>query len=169
MKKISIILIALTLIACTSQKRYDFPLDEYPETFFQQISKLPEENLEKMQAPTAFPFPSEYVTFTKNQNRNGIILTAGIDYEYEDNVNIHFTIDFKNNLKEKRDLETIKLSNGAIALINKDEDKIKSVQWREQSTLYTLSMVASDQYDKKITVEQLTVMANSMKKISLEK
>jgi hypothetical protein len=168
LKKIYFTLIlAVFLVACTNQKNTEFPLDNYPEDFYNQVNSLPEQNQKQLKAPTSFPFEVKYVNFTKDENRNGIILTTGIDFEHEPNkVNIHLTAHYNNNLKSSENNKTVELNNNIKATIKTDEDKIKSITWRENSTLYTISMIASDNYEEEITIDQLVIIANSMKKIN---
>lgn len=155
------------MTACTNHQNTKFPLDSYPQDFYNRVNSLPQENQKQIKAPTTFPFEVKYVNFTKDENRNGIILTTGIDFEHEPNkVNIHLTAHYNNNLESTENKKTIELKNNIKAKIKTDENKIKSITWREDSTLYTISMIASEDFEQKITIDQLVLIANSMKKIN---
>ncbi|WP_064090922.1 hypothetical protein [Rossellomorea aquimaris] len=175
MKRIFIIVLGLILIACSNQKTFELPVEEYPKTFTQEVNELPKENQEKMKVPTKFPFKVEYKNFSKDQMRNGKVLLTAVDFshvdaKHKDRINIHFTTMHTENLETNIDTnQMIDLNDEIKAKIKKDEDHSKIIEWTDKDNItHNLGMMTSD-YHEPISLQQLVIMANSLMKVSLNK
>ncbi|MBM7585673.1 hypothetical protein JOC86_002215 [Bacillus pakistanensis] len=169
MNKIMIIIFCFMMVACSNQKTFELPLDEYPQTFLQEVSKLPKEYQEKMKVPTEFPFEVEFLNFSKDEVKEQVILTAvdfePVDAELSDKINIHLTTSYAEGLDKTKSNQTTVLDGGVQAYIKKDEDDVKIIEWTDNDNVtHTLAMKSKGE---KITISQLVIMANSMKEISL--
>ncbi|KUP08464.1 hypothetical protein Q73_06010 [Bacillus coahuilensis m2-6] len=81
MKKLLIIvLLTLSMVACSNKANYELPVDEYPQTIFDQISELPEEIQEKIIVPTEFPFKIEEPSYRKEETSDGRVLVTALHF-----------------------------------------------------------------------------------------
>jgi hypothetical protein len=159
------------MVACSNQTNYELPLDEYPQTFFDQISELPEEIQEKMIVPTEFPFKIEEPSYHKDETSDGKVILTALDFvsvaeEKTDKIVVHFTTSYLEVLDKSDEdgVETLKLDNGIEAKIRKDNEEDKTIFWtNDNETFNTLSILSRGEA---ITLEQLKIIANSMTPIS---
>ncbi|MGD6966373.1 hypothetical protein ACQCVP_08090 [Rossellomorea vietnamensis] len=170
-KLLSILLLTLSMAACTNQTNYELPIDEYPQAFFDQVNELPEEIQEKMIVPTEFPFKVEEPSYHKDETSDGKVILTALDYvsvaeEKTDKIVVHFTTSYLEALDnfDKNGAETIKLDSGIEAKIRKDNEDNKTIIWtKDNQAFHTLSILSRGE---EITLVQLETIANSMTPIS---
>jgi hypothetical protein len=171
MKKLLLLILSMLMVACTNQTNHELPLDEYPQSFFERVSELPEDIQERMIVPTEFPFEVEKPFYHKNETPDGKIILTAVDFnsvadEKKDKIVVNFTTSFVqgDDRFEKDNLETIKLDNGIEAKVTKDTEEYKTIIWTEDNeAFHTLAILSRG---KEITLEQLEIIANSMTSVS---
>jgi hypothetical protein len=163
MKKISILLFSLLIVACSNQQTSDLTLNEYPQTFHQEVSKLPKDIQEKMKVPTKFPFEVKFFRFSVSPEvKNGSVLFTSVEYEpvdteLSDKINMNITTYYDDELSTG---ETIELSDGTEAVIKNKMEELKVIEWSKQKNVRHTLAVMHRNID--ISIEQLKDMANSI-------
>ncbi|MFD2681800.1 hypothetical protein [Bacillus seohaeanensis] len=166
MKRIIILLCSLLMVACSNQHTFDLPLNEYPQTFHQEVSKLPKDIQEKMKVPTKFPFEVKFFRFSVSPEvKNGSVLFTSVEYEpvdaeLSDKINMTITTYYDDELSTG---ETIELSDGTEVVIKNNREELKEIEWSDQKNVrHTLAVMHKD---IDISIEQLKNMANSIKEV----
>ncbi|PFA68754.1 hypothetical protein CN378_05980 [Bacillus sp. AFS015802] len=164
MKKIYIVLFVLITVACSNQSAYDLPIKEYPQSFHQEISKLPKDIQVKIKVPTEFPFDVEFFRFSTTPEEKNIVYTSVIyepvDHELSNKVNLSFTTYYSDKVDSSKSYESIKLNNGEVAILKKNEEELKVLEWADNDgDVQELAVMFKD---TEITNADLKMMADSL-------
>jgi hypothetical protein len=164
MKKICIVLFVLIIGACSNQSAYELPIKEYPQSFHQEVSKLPKDIQVKIKVPTEFPFDVEFFRFSTTPEVKNIVYTSvvyePVDRELSNKVNLSFTTYYNDKVDSSKSYESIKLNNGELAILKKDEEELKVLEWADNDgDVQELAVMFKD---TEITNEDLKMMADSL-------
>ncbi|WGG44605.1 hypothetical protein [Rossellomorea sp. DA94] len=167
MKKIFIVFFVLMIGACSNHKAYELPIKEYPQSFHQEVSKLPKDIQDKTKVPTEFPFEVEFFRFSTTPEVKNIVYTSveyePVDSELSNKLNLSFTTYYNDKVESSNSYESIKLNNGEKAILKKDEEELKVLEWTDSNgDVQELAVMFSD---TQITNEDLKMMADSLNSI----
>ncbi|MGG4166462.1 hypothetical protein ABEW00_03140 [Rossellomorea vietnamensis] len=157
-KKIFMLLLIVTLGACSNHNEYELPISKYPESFQIEVNKLPEYIQDKMKVPTKFPFNVELLRFTTTPAYASVEYEP-VDGELSDKINLSFTTYYNNKIDSPKRFESIELSNGEKAILKHDEEELKVLEWADDDDVQQLAVMFRD---TKVTNEDLKMMAGSL-------
>ncbi|OXS59563.1 hypothetical protein B0G93_11035 [Bacillus sp. V-88] len=157
-KKIFILLLIVTLGACSDHNKYELPISKYPESFQKEVSKLPEDIRDKMKVPTKFPFNVEFFRFSTTPAYSSVEYEP-VDGELSDNVNLSFTTYYNDKIDSLKSYESIELNNGEKAILKNDEEDLKVLEWADNGDVQQLAVMFRD---TEITNQDLKIMADSL-------
>jgi hypothetical protein len=164
MKKIFIVVFVLIIGACSKHSAYELPVKEYPQSFHQEVSKLPKDIQDKIKVPTEFPFDVEFFRFSTTPEVENIVYTSveyePLDGELSNKVNIGFTTYYNDKIDSSDSYESIELNNGEKAILKKDEEELKVLEWADNDG--GVQQLAVMFRDTEITNEDLKMMADSL-------
>ncbi|MFI8574937.1 hypothetical protein ACIGEL_04425 [Rossellomorea aquimaris] len=167
MKKILIILLVLMNGACSNNSAYELPIKEYPQSFHQEVSKLPKDIQDKIKVPTEFPFDVEFFRFSTTPVVENIVYISvefePLDSELSNKVNLSFTTYYNDKVDSSNSYESIKLNNGELAILKKDEEELKVLEWSDKDG--DVQELAVMFRDTEITNEDLKMMADSLNSV----
>jgi hypothetical protein len=167
MKKILIILLVLMNGACSNNSAYELPIKEYPQSFHQEVSKLPKDIQDKIKVLTEFPFDVEFFRFSTTPEVKNIVYTSveyePVDSELSNKINLSFTTYYNDKVDSSNSYETIKLNNGELAILKKDEEELKVLEWSDKDG--DVQELAVMFRDTEITNEDLKMMADSLNSV----
>jgi hypothetical protein len=167
MKKIFIILLVLMNGACSNNSAYELPIKEYPQSFHQEVSKLPKDIQDKIKVPTEFPFDVEVFRFSTTPVVENIVYTSveyePLDSELSNKVNLSFTTYYNDKIDSSDSYESIELNNGEKAILKKDEEELKVLEWADNDG--GVQQLAVMFRDTEITNEDLKMMADSLNSV----
>jgi hypothetical protein len=164
MKKFRIVLFVLIIGACSNHSAYELPVKEYPQSFHQEVSKLPQDIQDKLKVPTEFPFDVEFFRFSTTPNVENIVYTSveyePLDGELSNKVNLSFTTYYNDKIDSPDSYKSIQLNNGAKAILKKDEEELKVLEWTDNDG--DVQQLAVMFRDTELTNEDLKMMADSL-------
>lgn len=167
MKKTFIVLFVLMIGACSNHSSYELPVKEYPQSFQQEISKLPKDIQDKIKVPTEFPFDVEFFRFSTTPEVKNIVYTSveyePVERELRNKVNLSFTTYYNDKVDSSNSYESIKLNNGELAILKKDEEELKVLEWSDKDG--DVQELAVMFRGTEITNEDLKMMADSLNSV----
>jgi hypothetical protein len=167
MKKIFIVFFVLMIGACSNDRAYELPIKEYPQSFHQEVSKLPKDIQDKIKVPTEFPFEIEFFRFSTTPEVKNIVYTSvvyePVDRELSNKVNLSFTTYYNDKVDSSNSYESIKLNNGEKAILKKDEEELKVLEWPDNDG--DVQELAVMFRDTEITNEDLKMIADSLNSV----
>ncbi|TMU83557.1 hypothetical protein FGG79_19195 [Bacillus sp. BHET2] len=157
-KKIFILVLIFILVACSNHSAYELPITKYPQSFQEEVSKLPEDIRDKMKVPTKFPFNVAFFRFSITPVYASVEYEP-VDGELSDKVNLIFTTYYNDKIDSPKSYESIELSNGEKAILKKDEEELKVLEWADDGDVQQLAVMFRE---TKVTNEELKMMADSL-------